>query len=62
MSGFFFVIFVMMEEIKPLESGKIYHIYNRGVNSNVLFFESKNYSYFIKLYNKHINPIAETHR
>ncbi len=61
MSGFFFVIFVMMEEIKPLEAGKIYHIYNRGVNSNVLFFESNNYSYFIKLYNKHINPIAETY-
>lgn len=44
----------------PLENGKYYHIYNRGNNGIDLFYENKNYNHFLKLYEKYIDPIAET--
>jgi REP element-mobilizing transposase RayT len=49
-----------MQQIAPLENGKYYHIYNRGINSDILFKENDNYNYFLKLYDTHIDPIAET--
>jgi putative transposase len=49
-----------MKTIQPLKNGKLYHIYNRGINSDVIFNENSNYEYFLKLYDKHIDPIAET--
>jgi REP element-mobilizing transposase RayT len=50
-----------MPSIQPLENGKYYHIYNRGINSDILFKENGNYDYFLKLYDLHIEPIAETY-
>jgi REP element-mobilizing transposase RayT len=50
-----------MQPIQPLENGKYYHIYNRGINSNILFKENANYEHFLKLYDLHIEPIAETY-
>ena len=47
--------------IQPIERGKYYHIYNRGINSGILFKEKTNYEHFLKLYDFHINPIAETY-
>ena len=47
--------------IQPIERGKYYHIYNRGINSGILFKEKNNYEHFLKLYDFHINPIAETY-
>ncbi len=49
-----------MHVIEPLIHGKYYHIYNRGINSDTLFKEKRNYEYFLKLYDNHIEPIAET--
>jgi len=49
-----------MKTIQPLENGKYYHIYNRGINSDILFKENSNYDYFLRLYDIHIYPIAET--
>jgi putative transposase len=49
-----------MSTIQPLENGKYYHIYNRGINSDILFKENNNFEYFLKIYDKHIDPIAET--
>lgn len=49
-----------MQLIEPLEFGKYYHIYNRGINSENLFKENRNHEHFLILYNKHIAPIAET--
>jgi REP element-mobilizing transposase RayT len=43
-----------------LEYGKYFHIYNRGNNRENLFYEERNYDYFLKQYIKHIVPIAET--
>lgn len=45
----------------PLEPGKYYHIYNRGINGCDLFYKVENYSHFIRLYEKYIDPIAETY-
>ncbi len=47
--------------VQALENGKYYHIYNRGINSDILFKENKNYEHFINLYDTHIEPIAETY-
>ena len=41
--------------------GQYYHIYNRGNNRNDLFFETENYTHFLRLYTKYIDPIAETY-
>jgi REP element-mobilizing transposase RayT len=43
-----------------LEHGKYYHIYNRGVNRCNLFYNSGNYSYFLRQYEKYIDPVADT--
>jgi len=38
-----------------------YHIYNRGNNRENLFLEKRNYPYFLSLYARHIEPIADTY-
>lgn len=45
----------------PLQHGRIYHIYNRGINRENIFLEQRNYAYFLKLYTEHITPIAYTY-
>ena len=44
-----------------LENGCFYHIYNCGINGENLFIEDDNCNYFLRLYEKHITPIAETY-
>ena len=51
----------MSQKIIPLEHDKFYHIYNRGINGENLFYEKANYIYFLKQYEKYINPIADTY-
>jgi REP element-mobilizing transposase RayT len=50
-----------MANTVPLQNGQYYHIYNRGNNKEPLFKESRNYAYFLKLYTKYINPVADTY-
>jgi len=45
----------------PLEFGKYYHIYNRGVNKCDIFKESSNYKHFLTLYDKYVSLIADTY-
>ena len=49
-----------MEHHIPLEAGKYYHIFNRGIAGTDIFLEERNYVYFLNLYVKHIEPVAET--
>ena len=49
-----------MQTSTPLEFGYYYHIYNRGINRQNIFFEERNYHYFLKLYVKYIVPVADT--
>jgi len=37
-----------------------YHIYNRGVNREDVFIEERNYGYFLLLYTKYIQTVAQT--
>jgi putative transposase len=50
-----------MSKIEPLKYGRVYHIYNRGVNRMNIFRTEKNYEYFLKLYFERIGPIADTY-
>jgi putative transposase len=36
-----------------------YHIYNRGINREDLFYEDRNYEYFLKLSVRHLLPVAD---
>ncbi len=50
-----------MQKITPLEQDKFYHIYNCGINGENLFHNDENHNYFLRLYDKYINPIADTY-
>jgi len=41
------------------ETNHIYHIYNRGNNSQQIFFNHKNYLFFLEKIRKHILPFAD---
>jgi len=45
----------------PLQRGVYYHIYNRGNNRQNIFYEERNYHYFLQLYTKYVFPIADTY-
>lgn len=45
--------------MNTLEHGQYYHIYNRGINGCKIFRNEKDYSYFLALYLKFIDPIGE---
>jgi REP element-mobilizing transposase RayT len=51
----------MKNTTAPLQPGVYYHIYNRGNNRENLFLEHRNYPYFLDLYKKHIEPVADTY-
>ena len=44
----------------PLEHDTYYHIYNRGINGCNLYRVKNDYKRFLRLYEKHIDPIADT--
>ena len=50
-----------MTRIASLIPGKFFHIYNRGNNRENIFYEERNYGYFLRLYAHHILPMAETY-
>ena len=40
-------------------SENVYHIYNRGNNKQPIFFEDRNYAFFLNKINKQLLPISE---
>jgi putative transposase len=50
-----------MSSPEPLQPDQYYHIYNRGINGETRFRQERNYRYFLKLWSKHVEPIAETY-
>jgi len=45
----------------PLEKGRVYHIYNRGVDKTNLFLTEEHYFHFLRLYQKYAFPIFHTY-
>jgi putative transposase len=43
----------------PLLFDTYYHIYNRGVNGENIFFEERNYDLFLNLFERHITPVCD---
>ncbi len=50
-----------MQKLPALEYGRYYHIYNRGINRENIFVEERNYHYFLDLYAKYIEHVAQTY-
>jgi putative transposase len=50
-----------MQTVIPLTPGAYFHIHNRGVNRENIFFEERNYAHFLGLYAKYIAPVADTY-
>ena len=46
---------------EPIIHGKYYHIFNRGINSQSVFYTNEDFQYFLHAYQKYIPPIAETY-
>ena len=45
----------------PLDYGKFYHIYSRGIDRCTIFFEERNYDFFMKRWVRYVEPAAETY-
>ena len=50
-----------MTNPSPLLYDTCYHIYNRGNNRENIFLQARNYTHFMNLYFKYIEPIAVTY-
>ena len=50
-----------MSKIKPLQFGKVYHIYNRGVNKISIFNTPQNQNYFLNLFFERLGPLVDTY-
>jgi hypothetical protein len=48
-----------MTSPSPLLYDTYYHIYNRGVNGEDIFVQERNYNLFLKLFEKHLNPVVD---
>lgn len=44
-----------------MEQGSFYHIYNRGNNKQAIFFEEKNFDYFLTQFNKYLSPFVDVY-
>lgn len=44
-----------------MEPGNLYHIYNRGNNKQPIFFERKNYHYFLERFDKYLSNFVDVY-
>lgn len=51
----------MKKYTEALEVDTFYHIYNRGNNGDDVFFEERNYEFFLQKYRQYVYPIADTY-
>jgi putative transposase len=50
-----------MQLMIPFETSRFYHIFDRGVNRGNIFFEERNFDYFLRLYIRHVTPVTDTY-
>ena len=46
---------------QPLLENSFYHIYNRGNNGDNIFYQQRNYDYFLKKYDQYLSDYVETY-
>jgi REP element-mobilizing transposase RayT len=44
----------MSQKPPPLQYGKTYHLYGRGINRENIFFQERNFRYFLQQYTQHL--------
>jgi putative transposase len=44
-----------------IDSETYYHIYNRGNNKDLIFFENDNYIFFLNQFKKHVSPFCDVY-
>ena len=49
-----------MRAIESLEPGKLYHIYNRGINREDIFREERNYQFFLEKWIEYTSQVIDT--
>lgn len=48
-----------IKTLTPILGGRYFHIFNRGINRQPIFFQQRNYDYFLKLLNKFLNDYVD---
>lgn len=51
----------MKKHQQELDPGKFYHIFNRGNNSEKIFFKQENYEFFLRRYTEYVSDCIETY-
>ncbi len=51
----------MIDYYPQMESGKFYHVFNRGNNHENLFYNSGNYEYFLRRYDHYLSDFLDTY-
>ena len=46
---------------EPFEVGNYYHLFNRAVGNEKLYYRERNYHYFLTLYQKFLNHLMDTY-
>ncbi|TAE51691.1 MAG: hypothetical protein EAZ89_09770 [Bacteroidetes bacterium] len=44
-----------------MQAGHYYHVYNRGINGGNIFFEARNYPFFLQKYAYYLSPVVDTY-
>ncbi len=48
-----------IKTLTPILGGRYYHIFNRGINRQLIFFQPRNYDYFLKLLKKFLSDYID---
>ena len=48
-----------IKSITPFTSGSYYHIFNRGINGQNIFFKTNNYQFLLTLFKRHLTAYVD---
>ena len=52
---------IMSQKSPPLQFDQTYHLYSRGINRENIFFQERNFRYFLQLYAQHLFSYFDTY-
>lgn len=56
---FLYLAMPSIKTITPLLGGNYYHIFNRGINHQNIFYKERNYPYFLDLVKRHLTEYID---